>query len=183
MAHGKGKPSWILGDGDKALSNDWNVEKTNYFLGLLDASAPAQPLDYLIRACGSTTESLEFSVVGTKTFKSHFGNIFGYYKIVRDTLKEVILAQKKSLEYHGVYNAFLMGQMSESEFEEIAKKFTYKPKSINVRLLSSKINILFNITKIDYSPSELSDIFHCNMNDVTQAIHLLTGNKSLKEVK
>lgn len=165
------------------MSNDWTVEKSNYFLGVLDESAPARPLDYLVRVSGSTTEDLEFSVTGTKKFKTHFGNIFGYFKLAKDILKEVILSQKKSLEYHGVYNAFLMGQMSESEFEEIAKKFTYKPKVINAKMLSSKINVLFNITQIDYSPSELADIFHCNMDDVTKAIHLITGNKSVREVQ
>ncbi|MGA9756109.1 MAG: hypothetical protein WBV23_13310 [Desulfobaccales bacterium] len=165
------------------MSTDWTVEKSNYCLGVLDESAPARPLDYLIRVCGSTAEDLEFYVAGTEKFKTHFGNIFGYFKIVRDTLKEVILSQKRSLEYHGVYNAFLMGQTSEIEFEKIAKKFTYKPKSINAKILSSKINILFNITKIDYSPSELADLFRCNINDVTTAIKLMPRNNSLGDVQ
>lgn len=181
MVNGKGNSGWILGD--KALSNDWTGEKANYFLGVLDESTPALPLDYLVRVCGSTAEDIEFSVTETEKFKSHFGNIFGYFKIVKDTLKEVILSQKKSLEYHGVYNAFLMGQMSENEFEEIAKKFTYRPKSISTKKLSSKINVLFNITQIDYSPSELADIFRCNMDDVITAIHLISGNNSLREVQ
>ncbi|HLD47397.1 MAG TPA: hypothetical protein VJA64_06195 [Desulfobaccales bacterium] len=161
------------------MSNNWTVEKSNYFSEVLDESAPAHSLDYLIRVCGSTAEDIEFSVTGTEKFKAHFGNIFGYFKIVRDTLKEVILSQKRSLEYHGVYNAFLMGQTSEIEFTKIAKKFTYKPKSISAKILSSKINVLFNITEIDYSPSELADLFHCNINDVTTAIQLMPGSKSL----
>lgn len=164
------------------MNNDWNISKyQNYFLGTSDEAITQPKVDFLIRISGSTEEGMEFCVTGTEEFKSHFCNIFESFKTVKDTLVEVILSQRRLLEYNGFYNAFLMGQMAELEFEKIAKKFTYKPKTINAKILSLKINILLNLTKIDFSTSELSDIFQCNNSDVDTVIRLTTGNNSLGE--
>jgi hypothetical protein len=166
------------------MKNDWNIDRfPNYLLGTFDEAVTQPKVDLLIRVSGSTDEDMEFCVTGTERFKSHFGNIFESFKVVKDTLVEVILSQRRSLEYNGFYNAFLMGQMGELEFEKIAKTFTYKPKTINMKVLSSKVNILFNLTKIDYSTSELADIFQCNSNDVVTAIRLITGNNPLREAQ
>lgn len=159
------------------MSNDWAVDKfSNYFLGTFDEVVTQPRVDFLIRVSGSTDEDMAVCVTGTNKFKSHFGNIFESFKVIKDTLVEVILSQRRLLEYNGFYNAFLMGQLNELEFEKIAKKFTYKPKTIDVKILSSKVNILANLTKIDYSTSELADIFQCNSNDIVTAIRLITDS-------
>jgi hypothetical protein len=158
------------------MKNDWTLEKSNYFLGVFD-EAYQPKIDFLIRVSGSTDEDMKFGITETEGFIKYFGNIYDKYRFVRDTLVEVILSQKRSLNYNGVYNAFLLGQLSEEDFEKIARKFTYRPKPINPRILSSKINILFNYTKIDYSPSEIADIFRCNITDVQKCIQLIAGNK------
>lgn len=145
-----------------------------YLLADLDGATLARPFDYLVRVSGTSVENADFYITGTEKFKRHFGNIF---KLVKDTLVEVILSQKRSLNYNGVYNAFLLGQLSEEDFERLAAKFAYKPKYINPQKLSLKINILFNYTSIDYSTSELADIFRCNIDDVEESINLITGNK------
>lgn len=102
------------------------------------------------------------------------------YKVIKDTLVEVILSQKKSLDYNGFYSAFLMGQLSEEEFSTIVNKFTYDQKVIDINILTSKVNILLDLTGIDYSPSELADIFQCNNTDIAIAITLITGNEALE---
>lgn len=45
------------------------------------------------------------------------------------TLKEEIIKLKKELDYNGHYNAFLLGTISEKEFEEITKirKLGHRP--------------------------------------------------------
>lgn len=165
------------------MNNDHIVENQNYFLGVLDEAVTQPKVDLLIRLSGSTDEDMELYITGTKKFKRHFGNIFESFKVVKDTLVEVILSQRRSLEYNGFYTAFLMGQMEEVEFEKIAIEFTYEPKIIDINILSSKINILYDLTKIDYSTSELADIFQCDFNEVTAAIRLITGNKAWREVQ
>lgn len=165
------------------MSNDWNTDNPNYFLGTIDEVIPQPRYDILIRVKGSTDEDMELNITGTNYFKSHFRSRFNYFNFVKDTLGEVIVSQRRSLNYNGFYNAFLMQQLSEEEFIEIAKTFTYKPKTYSVILLSSKINLLFDLTKIDYSASELADIFQCHCNDITQAMQLIKESQLLREIK
>lgn len=149
----------------------------------LDAAATGVDtgVDYLIRLTGSCPEDMKYSITGTDKFKSHFANIFEYFKFVKDTLVEVIFSQKRSLDYNGFYNAFLMRQLSEEEFIKIAEKYTYQPKTIDINVLTSKVTILFNLTQIDYSTSELADIFQCTGSNVTEAIQFIGNNNYLRE--
>ena len=144
----------------------------------LDAAATG--VDYLIRLTGSCPEDMKYSITGTDKLKSHFADIFEYFKFVKDTLVEVVFSQKRSLDYNGFYNAFLMRQLSEDEFVNIAEKYTYQPKNIDIKLLASKVNILFNLTQIDYSISELADIFQCTGSNVAEAIQFIGNNEYLR---
>jgi len=155
------------------MTNDWNIDNPNYFLGTADVVISQSRYDFLIRVTGSTDEDMQLNFTGTNDFKSYFNKTFGYFVFVKDTLAEVILSQKRSLDYNGFYNAFLMQQLSEEEFIEIAKNFTYQPKTYSVAILSSKIRLLYDLTNIDYSASEMADIFQCHCNDIAQAMQLI----------
>lgn len=157
------------------MSNHGDIVPINYFL-VTDDATPKLEYDFLVRVYGLTYEDIVFAVTETADIKSYFGNIFDYYKFAIETLIEVIISQKKILDYNGVYNAFLMDQLSEDDFIKISKQFTYTPKTIDNKLLSTKINILIELTKVDYSASELSDIFQCNNNDVMEAIQIINSN-------
>jgi len=159
------------------------VENKAYTLDHPDESPMDFNVDYLARIWGSSPADLKISIKETGKFKAHFENVFLYFRLVKDTLKEVILSQRKSLQYQGVYNAFVLGQLSEEEFDSAAKKFSYKPKSADICLLSSKISILFDATQIDYSPSELADLFQCNSNDISKAIHLLPQDNAGRAIQ
>ncbi len=163
--------------------NEWDITTSVKLSQEITPDASAPNVDYLIRMYGSSHEEIKFVITGTEKFKRHFDGVFDYLKFVKDTLVEVILSQKRSLDYNGFYNAFLMGQLSEDEFEKIAQKFTYLPKTIDTITLSSKVNILFDLTNIDYSISELADIFQCNSNSIATAIQLITNNKLVRDVE
>ncbi|MGA7576604.1 MAG: hypothetical protein ACLQUW_08035 [Desulfobaccales bacterium] len=156
------------------MNDDWTLEKP-------DASAPPT-LDYLIRVRGSSGDKdIGISITETGKFKKHFDNIYDRFNFVKNTLVEVILSQRTTLAYNGFYNAFLMGQLPENRFVKIAKKFAYRPRTINNKELSNKINILLDLTKIDYTPSELADIFKCNVDHVRTAIESISNSsKSLE---
>ena len=163
--------------------NEWDITTPPQLTQEINPDASAPNIDYLIRMYGPSREEIKFVITGTEKFKRHFGSVFDYFKFVNDTLVEVIVSQKRSLDYNGFYNAFLMGQLSEEEFEIIAQKFTYIPRTIDTVTLSSKVNILFDLTNIDYSIAELADIFQCNNNTVTTAVQLITNNKLSGAVK
>ncbi len=141
----------------------------------LDKPTTEGSFDYMIRLAGTNEDDMNYVVKETHEFKTYLSNIFEYFKFVKDTLVEVILSQKKLLDYNGVYNAFLLDQLSEEEFEQEAKTFIYKPASIDPKKLSIKIEILYNYTKIDYSTSELSNIFHCDIDNVEESIKIITN--------
>jgi hypothetical protein len=75
-----------------------------------------------------------------------------------------------------------MGQLPENRFVKIAKRFAYRPRPINNKLLSIKINILRDATNIDYTPSELADIFKCNVDHVRTAIQSISNSSKSLEV-
>jgi hypothetical protein len=157
------------------MNNDWTLEKPD---------TPTPPsLDYLIRVYGSSEDKdMGISITETVKFKKHFDNVYDRFNFVKNTLVEVILSQRRSLEYNGFYNAFLMGQLPENRFVKIAKRFAYRPRPINNKLLSIKINILRDATNIDYTPSELADIFKCNVDHVRTAIQSISNSSKSLEV-
>ncbi|MCK9375696.1 MAG: hypothetical protein M0P73_06055 [Syntrophobacterales bacterium] len=163
------------------MNNYRNAGSVNYLLETDDATSPKY--DLLVRVYGPTLEDAEVNITGTIEFKKHFDNIFKYFKFVKDTLVEVILSQKRTLDYNGFYNAFLLEQVSEEEFDKIAEQFTYTPKVIDHKLLASKINALLELTKIDYSTSELSDIFQCDNDNVTEAIQTIRNSNVFEELQ
>jgi hypothetical protein len=128
-------------------------------------------------------EDMTVSITGTDKFKRHFSNIFEYFESAKDTLVEVIFSQKRALDYNGYYNAFLMNQLTEEEFLKIAEEFIYSPKIIDIKILISKISILMDLTKIDYSTSELADIFQCNNERIMEAIKQINNNNHIEGIK
>ncbi len=99
------------------MNNDWSLEKPNYFLAVPDGVTPAPALDYLIRVYGLPGDkNMGIIITETDNVKRHFSNIYDYFKFIKDTLVEVILSQKISLDYNGFYNAFLMQQITKRAF-------------------------------------------------------------------
>lgn len=133
---------------------------------------PKRPknFDVLIRLRG-TQSGVNVLVRETDSFIHYVQrNLFEKYNFVRNTLVEVIKSQKSLLNYTGYYNAFLMGQLSEAEFMTVAQEYTYQPKEINITELACKIKCLFEVTEIDFTASELSDIFQCKYSNILEAL-------------
>lgn len=85
-------------------------------------------------------------------------------------LCETISSLKKTLDYNGYYIAYLLDQLSEEEFEKIAKEFSFTPKPYLDKELKKKIKILFTFTGERFTPSDISDIF---VIDETKAEEIL----------
>lgn len=96
---------------------------------------------------------------------------------VIEVLTEVIASMKMEAEYQGLYNAYLLGQMGEGEFLELAEDIETKydvhvfQKGIETSDSSTrfkqelddndkeKIDILFQYTQTQYTPTEIGDLF------------------------
>lgn len=138
-----------------------------------DAINPRKYSDHLLRI----ESEGEITIAGNfrKIAISKTEDVCNIFTFQINTLIEVIQSQKRLIEYNSYYNAFLLGQLSEEEFEKISDKFTYKPKKILAQQLKAKIHCLKNLTQINFTPCELAEIFQCASSSVT---NILTSQKS-----
>jgi hypothetical protein len=99
-----------------------------------------------------------------------------------NTLVEVITSQKRLLDYQAVYNAFLLEQISEEEFIKAAETFSYLPKRLNIDELTKKLSCLMQRTHLDFSVTELSDLFECERETVEQSLANLRSQDATMEL-
>ena len=81
--------------------------------------------------------------------------------------------------YNLHYRDFLLGQMSEQEFEAVAEQFAYTPKIVELGELARNVQVLFDYTREEFTSSEVAELFRVTQDDVEQALRqmplLLTG--------
>lgn len=99
------------------------------------------------------------------------------------TLKRVVHWQHKLLDYNSHYCAFLLGQVNEDEFEDIAESFSYETRDLNPVLLTPMIEQVYKLTEIEYTPSDFAGFFECRTENVVDALKpLALANKKLNEM-
>ena len=132
-------------------------------------SRPGQfKCDFIIRAYGESLEAMDYTVRPTSSVRHSFHGLC-------QVLTEVIGSQKKQLEYNGYYNSFLLGQLSEQEFEEISRQCAIQPRSVPLDLLSDKINIIINFVDREATPKDMAQYFECEEEDIIKSIKLLNS--------
>jgi hypothetical protein len=92
-------------------------------------------------------------------------------------LRSLALWQHRLLDYNAVYQAYLLEQMTEDEFEAEAEKFVVDHDHVDIDVLAPQIDQLLRLTGIAYTPSDLVAYFHCEHDDVMSALD------HLKEVR
>lgn len=97
----------------------------------------------------------------------------GKFSFTVKTLGSAIDSLKKSIEYNGLYNTFLLGHISEDEFEEAADDFMIEPATYEDDIVHDQIDILLRYTKSDFTKSELAEIFHATQDSVDKAVEQL----------
>lgn len=99
------------------------------------------------------------------------------------TLKGLVHWQHKLLDYNSHYCAFLLGQVDEDEFVGIAESFAYEAKDLNPESLVPKIEHIYKLTEIEYTPSDLASFFECRTENVVQALKpLALANNKLNKM-
>lgn len=113
----------------------------------------------------------------------------GIYLLLRskyqetELLKDIVNWQHKLLDYNSHYCAFLLGQIDEDEFGNIAEGFSYETKDMSPESLTPLIDQIYKLTEIEYTASELAGFFECRTENVVQAIKpLALANKRLNDM-
>lgn len=93
---------------------------------------------------------------------------------INNILVGALHGYKKYFDYTGHYIAFLLGQITEKEFEEISKDYSPQ-RDIPRDELQEKISIILEETNLDFSSLELSAIFSVPREQVDTVLSTLSG--------
>lgn len=85
-------------------------------------------------------------------------------------LQHVALWQHKVIEYNSLYQAYLMDQLTDDEFETEAEKYAYEQSEISRDELRDGVGRIYRLTNIAYSPSDIADLFHCSHEEAVEAV-------------
>jgi Trp operon repressor len=107
-------------------------------------------------------------VIPTATFVSTFKDFLS-------TLLDIIREQGKQLEFDGYYISYLLGNLTEEEFQEIAQGFVAETHEMPFEVLKDKVRILNALRGQDLSVREMAQYLHCSEDDIVRALQLLQG--------
>ncbi|NMG29445.1 hypothetical protein [Aromatoleum evansii] len=138
--------------------------------------------DYLLRMTSdNTSDSWNISYARTSELAAAFQSLFAQKESDVQSLISVVRWQHRLIDYNSHYAAFLLEQISEDEFAQIAEDYAYEPNDASPKDLSQIISRIIDLTGISYTPSEMADCFRCNHDEVLEAFKLASAN--LPELK
>ncbi len=81
-----------------------------------------------------------------------------FVKRRREVLVEALRGCKRQAQYWGYYTAYLLGQLSDEEFEDIANTFAVKETEAD-EVIAEKVAILVNETQTEFQTDQLAFMF------------------------
>jgi hypothetical protein len=75
--------------------------------------------------------------------------------------------------YNVHYRDYLLGHLSEQEFETAAAQFAYTPQSMDAATLASNIGVLMSYTTEEFTPSDVADLFRVTTEFVDDTVSQL----------
>ena len=102
----------------------------------------------------------------TSSFVFEFKN---FLSILLDIIKE----QGRQLEFDGYYISYLLGSLTQEEFEETAKTFITEPKATTPEAIMDRVQMLYTLRGHDISIREMAQYLHSDEETVVKALQLL----------
>lgn len=91
------------------------------------------------------------------------------------TLLEIIKGQGKQLEYEGYYISYLLGNLTEEEFEAVSSTYVTENQDIPLEQLKDKVRVLTALRGHDITIQEMAQYLRCDEAIIERAIQLLQG--------
>lgn len=147
------------------------TSKPDSGFGLL-TSAPLvrNPHDVLIRRVSSPDTGTQTFIRPTADVQQQLSKWMNCMMADVSQLKGVIRWQHHLIDYNSSYQAYLMDQLSDEEFEEVAEKFAYEPREIDVEQLAAGVERIYSLTGIAYTPSDICSLFQCDHEVAVRAV-------------
>lgn len=135
-----------------------------------DSPVKAEPLDVIFRVTADESQSLGVSWAETSVFEARFHGLLEAKTQQVGLLSQMVKWQHRLIDYNSHYNAFLIDQLSEDEFEKVAGEYLYEATDIPADTIAPIISQIYGLTGIYYTPSELADFFQCKPDTVVRAL-------------
>lgn len=90
-----------------------------------------------------------------------------------DALKVVVNWQRKSLNYQSVYNAYLIGLMTEEEFDKESDSYISEIKEAPIDQVAEVVQRLDRLLDFKLSEAELAEHLEVPLEAVEQAVNML----------
>ncbi|MBN3862096.1 hypothetical protein HCU66_07620 [Pseudomonas frederiksbergensis] len=165
---------------------------TEFFKIVTTTELTTQPnisgFDFLARVSRSTSSNVtQISTIETQTFVSRFLQLQSEWKDDVRLLNDVINWQHKINDFNSSYAAYLLEQIDDEEFDKVAEALAYEELDTPPIAIVPVIGRLLELTTLDYTPSDLANMFHCSQETVQEALallpdHLIDAHPSLIEI-
>jgi hypothetical protein len=132
---------------------------------------PQNQVDYVLLASVNTsTQSLAISAWRSIDFEKQL-NVWAFEK-ERDIseLKSVVLWQKKCLTYQSIYSAFLLGILTEEEFEHDSEEYTSDIRDVTKEEILSTVDRLNRLLEFKFTVFDFANYLQTDPSVVSDAI-------------
>ncbi|MBA3007516.1 MAG: hypothetical protein KJ900_05540 [Proteobacteria bacterium] len=140
----------------------------------------------LISSCSHTDGVLSVflndNLVFSDTVSRFTSKVSFEFERILNVLTTAIRSLKLTQDYNGTYIAYLSGQLSDEDFLNEATHYAYSPlKKLDLETIKD-IKILFEATKIEFTSSDIAEIFKIEHDLSVDAIRQL-DIPSIREIK
>ncbi len=127
------------------------------------------------------SKSITLLSTSTQTVRDGLNAYYDQHQQEINLLRSVILWQRNNLDYDGVYIAFLLGCLSEEEFQEESEKFTVYEELVDPIKIAQDIQKMYSLIGVDFDTSDYAAYFKCSQENVMEGLKLLKNNPIFKE--
>ncbi|MFJ3112321.1 hypothetical protein [Pseudomonas putida] len=140
----------------------------------LTSQTTVSELDVLARVSRQTSSPvINIQTIDTKDFLARLWHIQSTWKSDITALNNVINWQHRVIDFNSSYTALLLDQISEEEFEAVAEALATEENSPPIEELASLICRTLELTSIEFTPSDLANLFHCPIESIDSALPLI----------
>jgi len=126
-------------------------------------------------------KAITVTSTNTQIIRDGLNAYHGQHEQDINLLRSVIFWLRNNLNYDGVYTAFLLGCLSEEEFEEESEKFTVYEEFVDPIKIAQDIQKMYSLIGVDFDTSDYAGYFKCSQENVMEGLKLLKNNPIFME--
>ena len=131
-------------------------------------------LDVMARVLRPTSSHVtSVAMVDTQVFVSRLMQAESEWKSDVAALNDVVNWQHKIIDFNSSYAAYLLEQIDDTEFEQIAEGMAVEEQELPPEQVASMMARLLKLTTVEFTPSDFANLFNCSIASVDEALHMI----------